>query len=220
MELGEAIHENPGAYARAYDAAFARARAALAADDIAPLADWFARDSAPPPRVIWRPTPADLPEGALRVALAYWQGLCGAAAIPDWRSLHAEDLGVEMVNLVVVDPVGGDFRFALYGSAIAQSAQHDYRGETVREMAMRTRTPAPLLYHVVYSLARERGIPVTTWSAAPVWQPIVAWHRLVLPFTFAQEPGRMRFLAVLRPDGERTVPDDAKRVARLRLDKG
>lgn len=204
-------------YAQAYDEAFARARAALAAGDAGPLADWFARDGAPPPRVTWDPGPEHLPEGTLRGALAHWKALRGTNAMPDWRDLHAEELGVDMVNLAVVDPADGDFRFALYGSAIARKAQHDYRGETVREMALRTRTPGPLLYHVVYSLALERGVVAATWSAAPVWQPIVAWHRLVLPFASTQGPAPVRFLVAMRPDGERSVSADVSRAAQLRL---
>ncbi len=217
MEGGDQPDEQQGSYARVYDAAFAQARAALDAGDMAPLADWFARAGAPPPRVIWRPTAEDLPEGALRGALANWTALA-AGGIPDWRRLHAEEMGVDMVHLSVVDPVeDGDFRFALYGSAIASTAKRDYRGETVREMALRVRTPGPLFYHVVYSLALARGIPAATWSAAPPWQPVAAWHRLVLPFAFGEGGSRTRFLVAMKPDGTREVSSEAKREAEVRL---
>jgi hypothetical protein len=219
MNAGDSPLPPDGAYMRAYDETFARARAALAQDDLRPLARAFADDGCPPPRVTWNPAPDQIGEATLRGALDRWNALHGGLGLPNWRALHAEELGIDMVHLSVVDPVdgGGDFRFALYGSAVAGKAQRDYRGETVREMALRVRTPGPLFYHAVYSIAFERRIAAATWSAAPPWQPVVAWNRLVLPFAFGGGTTGIRFLVAMKPDGTREVSGDVRRAAEKRL---
>jgi len=207
------------ARARAYEDAFVEAFEALASGDAGPLDRHFAREGLSPPRIVWEPRPDALPDDAiLRATYAYWDRIRGRHLLPDWCDFHAEDLGVDIVHLAVVDPIPGtdDFRFAVYGSAVSDTSLRDYRGDTVREMTLRAGTPLPILYRVVYALARQRRSPAFTWSVAPAWQPVLAWNRLVLPFAHADD---LRFLVCLRGEGKRDVPEDDLRAAAARLAK-
>lgn len=208
----------PGdARTRAYDKAFDEVLEALARGDSGPLDRQFTKLGLAAPRIVWNPVGDALPDASLRTTHAYWNGIRGARALPDWSDLHAEDLGIDVVHLAVVDPVPGavDFRFAVYGSAVSNTAMHDYRGETVREMGLRAGTPGPMLYRAVYALVRQLRIPVFTWNVAPPWQPVEAWNRIVLPFTFAGD--ELRFLVCLKGEGTRDVSDAVLREAAARL---
>jgi hypothetical protein len=207
--------------ARAYDAAFDAAFAELAEGRLEPFARHFAAHRQDPPRLAWDPPADSLPDPTLRQARVRWDAIRAGRRMPDWRDLHVESLGVDVVHLAIVDPLPGahDFRFALYGSAISGMALRDYRGETVRGMGLRTGTPGPMFYRATYALCRTRGLPLVTWSAAPPWQPVEGWNRLVLPFTHDEGTG-LRFLVCMKADGSRTVPDVVARegMRRLRAD--
>ncbi len=205
------------ARARAHDDAFAKALEALARDDTGPIDRHFTGIGLAAPRIAWSPATDALPDATLRATHAHWNRIRGPREMPDWSDLHAEELGVDVVHLAVVDPVpdADDFRFAVYGSAVSSAAMRDYRGETVREMALRAGTPGPMLYRVVYALARRRRVPAFTWNLAPPWQPFVAWNRIVLPFAFAG--GESRFLVCLKGEGPREVSGDALREGTARL---
>lgn len=200
------------------DATFARIVDELARGETASLDAQFAARGLPHPRVVWTPENDALPDASLRATHAHWCAMRKDRAMPDWRDLRAEELGVDVVNLAVVDPLPGaaDFRFALYGSAVAGATRRDYRGETVREMAVRTGTPGPLLYRAVYAMAHRTGLPVFTWNVAPPWQGVIGWNRIVLPF--AADEGAMRFLVCLKTEGTRAVSEAELREAEARLE--
>jgi hypothetical protein len=200
------------------DDAFRSLVAELSRGETATLDRHFADLGVEPPRLVWNPPVDTLPDASLRATYAHWRHLCRGRAIPNWRELHVEELGVDVVHLAVVDPVPGtlDFRFVLYGSAVAGAAKRDYRGETLREMAVRTGTPGPLLYRAVYAMAQKTGLPAFTWNVAPPWQAFTGWNRIVLPFAADEE--QSRFLVCLKGEGTRTVSEAARREGEARLE--
>ncbi|MBI3507443.1 MAG: hypothetical protein HY059_21620 [Proteobacteria bacterium] len=201
------------------DAAFEALVGELSRGETATLDRHFADLGLKLPKLVWDPPADAMPDAALRATHAHWQRLRRARAMPHWRELHVEELGVAVVHLAVVDPLPGtlDFRFAVYGSAIVDTALRDYRGETVCSMAKRAGTPGPLLYRAVYALARQRMLPAYTWNVAPPWQAVEGWHRLVLPFACDSEAG-LRFLVCLKSEGTRAVPETALRDGERRLE--
>jgi hypothetical protein len=200
------------------ESTFERVFDELARGETATLDSHFAGRGLPLPRVVWNPDNEVLPDASLRATHAHWSAMRKDRAMPDWRDLRAEELGVDVVNLAVVDPVPGtlDYRFALYGSAVAGAAKRDYRGETVREMALRTGTPGPLLYRAVYAMVQKTGLPAFTWNVAPPWQAVAGWNRIVLPF--AADDAAIRFLVCLKSEGTRTVAAAAQRDGEMRLE--
>jgi hypothetical protein len=204
------------ARARAYDLAFQAALDGLERGDSAALDRTFTDLRLKKPVLIWEPATKSLPDPTLRATHAHWLELRGARDMPDWQELRIESLGFAAASLAVVDPVPGtlDFRFEVYGSSVVGAARRDYRGETVREMGLRVGTPGPLLYRVVYALARERRIPAYSWNVAPPWQKVEAWNRLVLPFA---HDGDIRFLVCLKGDGTRAVSEAAAHEGEKRL---
>ncbi len=200
------------------EATFERVLDELARGETATLDGLFAGPGLPPPRVVWNPDNEALSDASLRATHAHWCAMRKDRAMPNWRELHVEELGVDVVHLAVVDPVPGrlDYRFALYGSAVAGAAKRDYRGETVREMAIRTGTPGPLLYRAVYAMVQKTGLPAFTWNVAPPWQAFTGWNRIVLPF--AADEGQLRFLVCLKSEGTRTVSEAARREGEMRLE--
>ena len=146
------------ARAQAYDAAFDAVLDGLTRDDSAALDRSFADLGLKKPVLVWDPATRALPDATLRATHVHWLALRSMRAMPDWVDLDVKELGVGVVHLAVVDPVPDtlDFRFETYGASVAGAARRDYRGETVREMAIRTGTPGPLLYRAVYAMVRER----------------------------------------------------------------
>jgi len=201
-----------------FDAKFADVFARLAEGDETPLARLFAETGDLPPRIVWDPSDADLPDPTLRAVRAHWQALRRGRAMPDWRDLHAETLGIDLVHLAVVDPLADeDFRFVVYGSAVSNVAWRSYEGETLREMGLRTGVPGLVFYRAVYAVAARRRLAVFTWNAAPPWQAVTGWNRLVLPFVHPDGTG-LRFLVAVKSEGKRAVAPDAVRTWRARID--
>jgi hypothetical protein len=201
-----------------FDAKFADILARLTAGDETPLERLFAETGDLPPRIVWDPSDADLPDPTLRAVRAHWQALRRGRTMPDWRDLHAETLGIDLVHLAVVDPLPDqDFRFVVYGSAVSNVAWRSYEGETLREMGLRTGVPGPVFYRAVYAVAARRRLAVFTWNAAPPWQAVTGWNRLVLPFVHPGGTG-LRFLVAVKSEGKRAVAPDAVRTWRERID--
>jgi hypothetical protein len=200
------------------DAKFADVLARLAEGDETPLARLFAETGDLPPRIVWDPPPDGLPDATLRNVHAVWTALRRGRAMPDWRDLHAEAFGADLVHLAVVDPqADDDFRFVVYGSAVSNVAWRSYEGETLREMGQRTGVPGPIFYRAVYAMAARGRRPVFTWNAAPPWQSVTGWNRLVLPFARADGAG-LRFLVGVKSEGKRAVAPEAARTWRERID--
>jgi hypothetical protein len=163
----------------------------------------------PPPKVIWSPAPDAAIDQRLHDLLAYWRSFA-ADGLPRWADFRAEEVRPLVGNMVVIDPVDGgrDFRYALYGTGIADVVNRDYQGETTRQMAAHTGTAGPVLYLVLYALALERREAVWSRSAANRWQEVEFWERLVLP-VHGRNEGEIRFVVGMAAIGRKALPTGA-----------
>lgn len=193
----------------AVDALCATILADLRAGDPVSLNGLFADAGKPAPKVVWTPTAATAMDAGLQHLLAYWQGLA-QGKLPRWSDFRIEELRPVVGRLALVDPVeaGRDFRYAVYGSGVAEVVTRDYQGETTREMAARTGTASPILYLALYVLAMERREPVWSWTAANRWQEVEYWERLVLPVRGRNE-GELRFVVGLISGGNKRLDPGA-----------
>lgn len=132
-------------------------------------------------KVLSRPAEADLPLEELRVALRYWQQLPMVDGVPDELRIDPYRLRRALGYLMLIDIGAGpnDFRYALYGSKIAEVAGFDMTGKTVWQVA--TSSAVQTFFAACYRAAREARCPVYTVHKAPPSITASHWHRLILP---------------------------------------
>ncbi len=134
--------------------------------------------------VQWSPAPDQLPLDGHRFLLAYWNGARGAAAMPAVAAIDPFALKPVLGNVMILDPLdgGADFRFRLYGTAIAEAARFDWTGSTLAEMQRILKGPGPAFFLATYRALLRRGEPLYTANPAVVVFSARAWGRLILPF--------------------------------------
>jgi len=164
-------------------------RDAIAAlvDDIAnapthpKLTAYFARHDAPPPRVRWNPTEQDLPAGPLRFLLAYWQGHMVGDQLPRTAVVEPFALKPALGYVMLLDVLdeGWDYRYRVYGSAIAERLGRDYTGRRTSDIARLSFTGA--FYIAAYRAVIARRAPLFTVSPSPRYVAAVDWSRVTLP---------------------------------------
>ena len=154
-------------------------------------------------RVHWSPTPEQLPLEGHRILLKYWLGARDAAAIPPVSAIDPFPLRPVLGNLMILEPLdgGADFRFRLYGTAIAEAARFDWSGSTLSEMQRILKGPGPKFFRATYRALLRRPEPLYTESPAVVVFTARAWGRLILPFG---APGMIARILV----GNYVVSDD------------
>jgi hypothetical protein len=156
--------------------------ALILANDIAAIAAVFQRHGAGTPELVYTPESEQVPLGPLRFLATHWHGVAGDGALPHIREIDPFKLRPALGYLMVLDPLDGgrDFRYRLYGSAIARISGLDMTGRKTSEhpassyvaefniainrAALKARVP-------IYSTRRPVGAELTT-----------RWHRLSLPF--------------------------------------
>lgn len=157
------------------------------------------------PKVIWNPSLDDLPRDGLRFLLGHWQGMAKDDALPLVGGLDPIDLRPALGNIMLVDVAddGRDFRYRLYGSAIALISSGDKTGRSVIDFEG---IPAQFFY-VVYRAALIRRCPVYTHHYPSGTTNFRCWHRLTLPL--ADESGKVvRYLVGCYADPKSNALDD------------
>ena len=134
-----------------------------------------------PPAIKWEPSVDDLPRDGLRFLLTHWQGMATNGALPLADDLDPIDLRPALGNIMLVDVLddGRDFRYRLYGSAIAFISSGDKTGKSVIDFEG---IPAQFFY-VVYRAALIRRCPVYTHHYPANMSNFRRWHRLLLPLS-------------------------------------
>ncbi len=143
------------------------------------------------PTVVWDPGPDDLPLDGLRFLLDHWRGIAGASSVPLVSTLDPIDLRPVLGNVMLVDVVEGgrNFRYRLYGSAIARVSSGDKTGRLLTEL---DGLPSRFFF-AVYRAVLHRPVPIYTHHVPPTMKNFRDWHRLILPL--ADENGAVvRFL--------------------------
>ncbi|WP_420345684.1 PAS domain-containing protein [Pelagibius sp.] len=127
----------------------------------------------------------DLPTEMLRQVLRYWRSLPRVGGIPDRIKVEPEDLRPALGYLMLIDVLTGpgigpgDFRYALYGTKIAEVSGFDMTGKSVWEVA--TTGAIQRFFAACYEAAVTLRKPLLTVHQAPPSITVSHWHRLILP---------------------------------------
>jgi hypothetical protein len=124
---------------------------------------------------------ADLPK-AVADLLAWWQAACGAQPVPPKAAVTPESLRRWLGDLSLVERVGSDFRYRVYGSNLAQAAGFDLTG---RMMSAAFTPEVARFYTDQYELASRERRPVFSINTRPLHMGVTArrWQRLVMPLS-------------------------------------
>jgi hypothetical protein len=142
------------------------------------------------------PDPSDFGDGRLTTLLAHWQGQREAAgdvaSVPPAAAIDPAALGFILGWLMIMEPLddGADFKYRLYGSAIAATTGRDLTGYKVSQSFPLFAAWTTAVYRAV--IAHRH--PVLTRHAPRRLVPIDRWERLILPY--AGENGAVTRLLV------------------------
>lgn len=162
----------------------------------------FAAIDSPRPVLRWLPDERDLVSPHLTFLHGFWRQRSRDGDLPLSEAIDALALRSALGFVMLLEPVdgGADFRYRVYGSAIAARSGLELTGKLVSAV------PAPLV--AAYFLATYRAVLVrrcpllarhTTHHDIQVTQ----WDRLILPFVDRDE--RVHRLLVGNIPGERTL---------------
>jgi hypothetical protein len=155
---------------------------AIATGEIAPIGTVFGSVGASGPEVIWRPSAEHLKYRPLRFLLDYWTSLAAGREMPRADEIDAVDMGPALGFIILVDVVEGgvNFRYRLFGSALASASGFDMTGRLVTDH--RASPHVHGFYLAAYRAALRRREPLFTNHGPSHAVRTKAWHRLVLPF--------------------------------------
>ncbi len=150
-------------------------------DDIAAIAAVFQQHGAGTPEAVRNPTPEQIPPGPLRFLAMHWQTIA-AGSLPHLSEIDPFKLRPALGYLMVLEPIEGgcDFRYRLYGSAIARISGFD--------MTARRASEHPASAYVsefgiaVYRATLTARMPIYTTRRPVGAELAMRWHRLTLPF--------------------------------------
>jgi hypothetical protein len=137
------------------------------------------------PSIVWRPPLARLTAPQLRFLREYWGDLAGARPMPQTRDIDAVEMRPALGYISLLDVVenGRDFRYRVFGSAIAAVTGFDMTGRPAS--ALKARTEVVEFALAIYRAVVERREPLLTEHGPPSTVSSVAWHSLVLPLADA-----------------------------------
>jgi hypothetical protein len=113
--------------------------------------------------------------------LRLWQSKRAARMAPARAEFRPEDLQPWLGNIILLDVIEGgkDFRFRLFGSAVAREAGFDMTGKLLSEYPIKT--TLPFLFEVQREVVR-RACPALT-EHNPAVPNVRRRRRLLLPFS-------------------------------------
>ncbi|HTZ79822.1 MAG TPA: PAS domain-containing protein [Stellaceae bacterium] len=167
---------------------------AVAAGDVRAIRAVFAAVEATGPEVIWRPEPRHLVHRPLRFLREHWLELAADREMPLAHEIDAVNLRPALGFIILVDVVEGgrDFRYRLFGSALAAASGFDMTGRLLSDHRASPHIPA--FYLAAYRAVLRRREPLFTEHGPSHVVRTKAWHRLVLPL--ADESGAISRLLV------------------------
>jgi hypothetical protein len=157
--------------------------ACIAEDCLEPIRDVFRKEGAQGPVVIWDPRASDMEAAPLAALIEYWSSLREGDALP--RADKIDPLGMRRAlgYVMLIDAVetGKNFRYRLYGSAVAAVSGFDMTGRLLSEHGAST-------YILEFSLALYRATMQRRQAAFCHYSPAgtlltAQWHRVALPLT-------------------------------------
>ncbi|AFK52104.1 PAS domain-containing protein [Tistrella mobilis] len=123
----------------------------------------------------------------LRLAYAYWRGLCGDAGMPLRRQIDPLDLRRLLPNLFIYDVVRAedgswDYRFRLVGTRISEAHGGDHRGRLLRDVHGDQWSRIEEDYHGVVRTGRPN---FARRSGFAIGKDYVTYERILLPVSDA-----------------------------------
>ena len=132
-------------------------------------------------QLVPEPAEQDLPTEELRAVLRYWQGLPRSGGIPDVLKVEPHRLlpALGYIMLVDVGAAEHDFRYALYGSKIAEVSGFDMTGKSIWDIP--TTSAVQVFFAACYMAVQRLKRPIYSVHEAPPSITVSHWHRLILP---------------------------------------
>jgi hypothetical protein len=152
-------------------------------DRIDPIRDVFRKEGAQGPVVTWDPAAGDMAAEPLRALLEYWSTLRRTEALPRAELIDPLAMRRALGYVMLVDVVesGRDFRYRLFGSAIAAVSGFDMTGHLLSE-----HRASPYIREfsmALYRAALARRQAVFSQYAPAGTMKTAEWHRVALPLT-------------------------------------
>lgn len=160
------------------------------------------------PKIVWSPPMERLSAPQLRFLMEYWAALADDRPVPPARAVDAIAMrpALGYVHLLDVIEDARDFRYRVFGSAIAAVAGFDMTGRVAS--ALKARPEAVEFALAIYRAVVDRRLPLLIEHGPPSTVSSVGWHSLVLPL--ANDRGDVaRLLAGAVPmarDGRALLP--------------
>ena len=167
---------------------------AILDDDNEPISMEFMRAGTERPQCHWNVEPHKLAHVPLSFLLRHWLTLKDRGGLPRADQIDALDLAPSLGFIMLLDPVaeGHDFRYRLYGTAIAIASGADMSGKLVSSL--------PAAAHVIeFEIAAARAAlmkqaPLYSTRKSMNEQRVTRWERIHLPL--ANERGAVVRLIV------------------------
>lgn len=153
-------------------------------------------------KLVLDPTPEALPTDAFRSVLGYWRSLPQAGGVPNVLRVEPSEL-IAMLGylmLIDIDDENDDYRYALYGSKVAQTSGFDLTGKSLWQG--RTSRSIQIFTAACYVAARQLRLPVYSVHEPPPSMTLSHWHRLILPLGREGEIKRFLVCNVPMLDGK------------------
>ena len=150
----------------------------------------------------WSPEESVLPE-PLQFLSNWWRGLPREDAVPDAAAIDPLSLRQAIGYLMILEPEprddGVDFRYRLYGTAIAGRSGFDLTGKLISDSAVHR--DVQHFFLACYRAVFDRRLPLFSMHEAPPEVAVTAWSRLMLPFADSQ--GQISRIVVGNYPGEK-----------------
>lgn len=156
----------------------------------------------------WRPAPTILPE-QLQFLSEWWLGLPRENSLPQAAAIDPLALRDVIGHIMILEPAprdeGLDFRYRLYGTAIASHSGFDLTGKLVSESVVHH--DVQCFFLACYRAVFDRRLPLYSRHEAPPEISVTAWSRLMLPFTDSE--GQISRIVVGNYPGEKRPKAEA-----------
>lgn len=133
------------------------------------------------PKILWNPRPNAFASDKLQFLLSYWTGLKRGAPFPRYTDIDPLDMRPVLGYVTLLEPVGGDrdFRYRVFGSAIASLSKFELTGRLASELCA---SPTVIEFSLAtYRVAFRRRAPLYTVRSPSGAHYTATWHRLTLP---------------------------------------
>lgn len=176
-------------------------------DRIEPIRETFRKEGSEGPVVTWGPDAGAMLAEPLRALIEYWSTLRQATTIPRAHLIDPLAMRRALGYVMLVDSVddGQDFRYRLFGSAIAAVSGFDMTGRLLSE-----HQASPYIREfslALYRATMQRREAVFSRYAPAGTMVTAEWHRVALPLADGSD-AIIRLLAGTVPLGRdgRIVP--------------